>query len=94
MVKFLKKATELDADLTNEERHLLSMAYKNVIGGRRSSWRIISSIEQKTDENSEKKQQMVKEYREKVEEELREICYELLVSFKYNFADYFCNFRT
>lgn len=45
----------------------------------RSSWRVISSIEQKT-EGSERKQQMAKEYREKVEKELREICYDVLVS--------------
>lgn len=34
---------------------------------RRSSWRVISSIEQKT-EGSEKKQQLAKEYREKVKQ--------------------------
>merc|ERR1719330_1071552 len=49
----------------------------NVVGARRSSWRVISSIEQKT-EGSEKKQQMAKEYREKVENELREICNDVL----------------
>lgn len=52
-------------ELSNEERNLLSVAYKNVVGARRSSWRVISSIEQKT-EGSERKQQMAKEYREKV----------------------------
>jgi 14-3-3 protein beta/theta/zeta len=45
----------------------------------RSSWRVISSIEQKT-EASARKQQLAKEYRERVEKELREICYEVLVS--------------
>ena len=64
-------------ELSNEERNLLSVAYKNVVGARRSSWRVISSIEQKT-EGSEKKQQMAKEYREKVEKELREICNDVL----------------
>jgi 14-3-3 protein beta/theta/zeta len=79
MAQSMKKVTELGADeLTNEERNLLSVAYKNVVGARRSSWRVISSIEQKT-EGSEKKQQMAKEYREKVEGELREICHDVLV---------------
>lgn len=53
--------------------------FQNVVGARRSSWRVISSIEQKT-EGSEKKQQMAKEYREKVEKELRDICQDVLVS--------------
>ena len=48
------------------------------MGARRSSWRVISSIEQKT-EGSERKQQMAKEYREKVEKELRDICNDVLV---------------
>ncbi len=39
---------------------------------------MISSIEQKT-EGAERKQQMAKEYREKVESELREICQDVLV---------------
>jgi len=47
---------------------------------------VISSIEQKT-EGSERKQQMAKEYREKVEKELREICHDVLVSFSFHFSD-------
>jgi len=73
----MKKVTETGAELTNEERNLLSVAYKNVVGARRSSWRVISSIEQKT-EGSEKKQQMAREYREKVEKELKDICNDVL----------------
>lgn len=47
MVDAMKKVASLDLELTVEERNLLSVAYKNVIGARRASWRIISSIEQK-----------------------------------------------
>ncbi|EFN72044.1 14-3-3 protein zeta [Camponotus floridanus] len=77
MASAMKAVTETGVELSNEERNLLSVAYKNVVGARRSSWRVISSIEQKT-EGSERKQQMAKEYREKVEKELREICYDVL----------------
>jgi len=77
MASSMKNVTETGIELSNEERNLLSVAYKNVVGARRSSWRVISSIEQKT-EGAEKKQQMAKEYREKVEGELREICNDVL----------------
>ena len=66
MATAMKKVTELGVELINEERNLLSVAYKNVVGARRSSWRVISSVEQKTESN-ERKQHLVKEYREKVE---------------------------
>ena len=81
MAASMKKVTEEGVDeLTNEERNLLSVAYKNVVGARRSSWRVISSIEQKTEgSGSERKQSMAKEYREKVEKELCDICYDVLV---------------
>ncbi|KAK9411253.1 14-3-3 protein theta [Crotalus adamanteus] len=73
MATCMKAVTEQGAELSNEERNLLSVAYKNVVGGRRSAWRVISSIEQKTDGN-DKKMQLVKDYREKVESELKSIC--------------------
>lgn len=49
MVEEMKKVAKLvgEQELSVEERNLLSVAYKNVIGSRRASWRIVSSIEQK-----------------------------------------------
>ncbi|XP_050410389.1 14-3-3-like protein [Patella vulgata] len=80
MAAAMKECVEKSTDgegLDNEERNLLSVAYKNVVGARRSAWRVISSIEQKSESN-DKKQTMAREYREKVEEELKTICKEVL----------------
>src|SRR3990167_5827078 len=65
MVEAMKKVAQMGVELTVEERNLLSVAYKNVIGARRGSWRIISSIEQK-EENKGTTQHVsrIKEYRE------------------------------
>lgn len=81
MAAAMKKVTEEGEELTNEERNLLSVAYKNVVGARRSSWRVVSSIEQKAEDNSdsERRRAKVKEYREKIEGELKEICNDVLV---------------
>jgi 14-3-3 protein epsilon len=62
-----------------EERNLLSVAYKNVIGARRASWRIISSIEQKEESKGQGQNvDKIKLYRQKVEAELAGICQDIL----------------
>ena len=38
MVDYMKKVCEERQELSIEERNLLSVAYKNVIGSRRASW--------------------------------------------------------
>lgn len=79
MVDAMKKVASTDVELTVEERNLLSVAYKNVIGARRASWRIISSIEQKEENKGvEEKLEMIKNYRSQVEKELRDICSDIL----------------
>jgi 14-3-3 protein epsilon len=58
---------------------LLSVAYKNVVGTRRASWRIISSIEQKEEtKNNEKHVAKIREYRQKIEAELEQVCGDVL----------------
>uniref|UniRef100_A0A8C2ND10 14-3-3 domain-containing protein n=1 Tax=Capra hircus TaxID=9925 RepID=A0A8C2ND10_CAPHI len=75
MAAFMKSAVEKGEELSCEERNLLSVAYKNVVGGQRAAWRVLSSIEQKSnEESSEEKGPEVQEYREKVETELRGVC--------------------
>jgi len=79
MVEAMKKVAKLDVELTVEERNLLSVAYKNVIGARRASWRIISSIEQKEDnKGNETNVTRIRSYRAKVEDELASICHDIL----------------
>ncbi|XP_052202411.1 14-3-3-like protein B [Diospyros lotus] len=78
MVAFMEKVTEeavKEEELTVDERNLLSVAYKNVIGARRASWRIISSIEQKEESRgNEDHVSTIRDYRSKIETELSSIC--------------------
>ncbi|XP_061904966.1 14-3-3 protein epsilon-like [Entelurus aequoreus] len=79
MVESMKKVASLDLELSVEERNLLSVAYKNVIGARRASWRIISSLEQKEESKAaEEKLTMYRDYRKLVENELKSICSDIL----------------
>uniref|UniRef100_A0A8C8IDU9 14-3-3 protein epsilon n=1 Tax=Oncorhynchus tshawytscha TaxID=74940 RepID=A0A8C8IDU9_ONCTS len=88
MVESMKNVAGMDVELTVEERNLLSVAYKNVIGARRASWRIISSLEQKEEnKGGEDKLKMIREYRQtvrcvlsalQVETELKSICNDIL----------------
>jgi len=79
MVKVVKEVANLGNELTVEERNLLSVAYKNVIGARRASWRIISSIEQKEEsKGSEQHVSKIREYRNKIETELKNVCGDVL----------------
>ncbi|MCJ8746001.1 hypothetical protein PDJAM_G00136740 [Pangasius djambal] len=78
MATVMKEVTEKGEELTDEERNLLSVAYKNVVGACRSAWRVISSIEQKMKAENSDKEQIAKEYREKIESELQSICNDVL----------------
>jgi len=80
MVESMKKVAKQGTDLSVEERNLLSVAYKNVIGARRASWRIVSSLEQKDEKQPvpEEKSAITKEYRKQIETELNDICQDVL----------------
>lgn len=81
MAEFMHKIVEINdeasPELSVEERNLLSVAYKNVIGARRSSWRIISAIESKEEANDRVKN--IKACRAQVEKELKAMADEILL---------------
>jgi 14-3-3 protein epsilon len=75
MVADMKDVARQPQEMTVEERNLLSVAYKNVIGSRRASWRVVASIEQKGDSD---KMTIIKDYKAKIEDELVTICNDIL----------------
>jgi len=70
LVQFTGKS---DLELTVEERNLLSVAYKNVIGSRRAAWRTLNAG---VDEG--KFDDLVVAYRKQVETELSQVCLDVL----------------
>jgi len=80
MVEYMKEvAKNAPEDLSLEERNLLSVAYKNVVGARRASLRIIGSIENKeAQKGDDEKTGLISAYKAKVETELNAICKDIL----------------
>ena len=62
-------------ELTNDERTLVQDAFKNIVGKRRSSWRIINLIENKKRKNGEQlRSEHAKTYKHVIEGELTQKC--------------------
>jgi 14-3-3 protein epsilon len=80
MVEYMKKVAQASVeDLSLEERNLLSVAYKNVVGARRASLRIIGSIQNKEEQKGDsEKVNLISAYKGKVEAELNSICNDIL----------------
>jgi len=80
MKRVVKGGASGSADLSNEERNLLSVAYKNVIGSRRACWRAISSLEQKEDvkRGAGAHVPLIRAYKKQIEAELGEVCADVL----------------
>jgi 14-3-3 protein epsilon len=78
MLKYMKKVLEFPEELSVEDRNLLSVAYKNSVGTRRTAWRVISSIETKEEAKSNPNLPLLREYKLKIEGELDIICNEII----------------
>lgn len=71
LVEYCSKQSDV---LTVEERNLLSVAFKNVIGTRRASWRTINAETENNDEN----EALLQEYKRQLEKELKDTCSDIL----------------
>ena len=80
MLEAMNKVVQANADLTVEERNLLSVAYKNTIGSRRTAWRALNSIEKKEEQKGSKNIGLLRGYKAKIEAELNKYCNEILSS--------------
>lgn len=79
MADYMREVSQAEGELSVEERNLLSVAYKNAVGSRRASWRIISSVEQKElSKGNTEAVERASEYRKTVEKELDDICQKIL----------------
>lgn len=67
-----------DSIMRTEQRNLLSVAYKNVVGSCRTAWRVLSGVELKAGYTEE----TVKEYKKKIKSELQNLCMDIIVSMK------------
>ena len=79
MKEGMMQIVELGPQLTLEEREMLSIAYKHCVGTRRTSSRIIAAMEEK-DANKKDPDSLekIREYRVKVDEELKFLCEEII----------------
>ena len=78
MLVHMKQVLDFGAKLNIEERNLLSVAYKNAVGSRRTAWRVLSSIESKEESKGSENLPILKEYKNTIEKELGRICKEIV----------------
>jgi len=76
MEALVQRKLQAKKELSADQRNLLSVAYKNVVGAKRSSWRMLSEDSQFEDAD------LVQKYKKVVETELDGVCNEILATLK------------
>ncbi|EAR91386.2 14-3-3 family epsilon domain protein (macronuclear) [Tetrahymena thermophila SB210] len=80
MVEYTKKLVGLSRELKDEERNLLSIAYKNYVSQRRTAWRAITAYETKEKNKNTlgKYAETIRYYKKNIEEEMEKSCNEII----------------
>lgn len=79
MLVCLKRLIKVNAVLSLEEKNLLSVAYKNVVGARRAPWRTLAALESKAEKGTGRYANIVA-FKERMESEIGEICNDIFVN--------------
>ena len=82
MVKYAKQVATTEKKLQVEERNILSVAYKNVVGMKRNSRRLLTNAEEKESKSTKPEAEAniarMRTYREKIEKELIDPCMDVI----------------
>lgn len=79
MAEYMKEASYMGDALDPDERNLLAVAFKQAIGQRRASWRTVCAVEKIEEEKgSAQTAGFARQYRKKIESELRKLCHDVL----------------
>ena len=78
MVKTINKFVELDPKLTKKERNILCSGYKNIISGKRASWRLLKSMEKKESKNNKTQIESIHQVKKSIENDITKIIEEII----------------
>jgi len=78
MLSYMKQVVSQGGDLSVEERNLLSVAYKNSVGSRRTAWRALEAIEQREESKGGKHIHLIQDAKRKVKEEIDRFCNDVI----------------
>lgn len=78
-VEYMNSLVRLGQPLTDDERNLFSVAYKNLINNPRTAWRLFSTGEAKeAARGNTRHAELIRTYKLKIETELERICNEIM----------------
>ena len=90
MLDYIRKILKMGNPVSIEERNLLSIAFKNSVGNRRSALRCLQNIEKKENDNAENENEnenlkLIELAKKKIEDELDLLCDEIINEIDNNF---------